>query len=435
NATLGQRQVHGGKHLGRPGLDGRVRSENTADEGRVDGGGSAFAAYVADGNAEAREGIGKEVVKIAADGASGNELRLNLEMGHLGKGMGQQAELQLAGESEVALQALFLAGDFFIEPGVFDGDGELGSERRESALVIFREIVAAGVLEIEHADDFLLVDKWDGQLGASFRINRDVARILGDIGHQDCLFRLRGIADHTEAEPDVMLEVHSLLKALRKTVLKFFSGRVEQQDAEHLVIDEALQYLGDALEQFVKVENRTEFARDFVEQGQGARLAADAGVKASVFDAHRHARGDQREHALVLLGEVALFTSLQVDHADHAVLDNQRDGQLGLHVGQSLDVVIGEGCIGDEHGLASLGGAAGHPLANFHAQPFGDFWGIADLKADVELLALLIEQEDREDFIVDDFADQFGNAPKGGFKIERGVDHVGDLEQKRFHLK
>ena len=115
---------------------------------------------------------------------------------------------------------------------------------------------AAGVLEIKHADHFIFVDKRSGQFGASFGIERDIARVFFYIGHQDGMFMLCGIPYNSGAESYVMLQLNILLKAQREAVLQLFSGRVEQQDAEHLVIDQPAEQFGDALEQFVKIQDR-----------------------------------------------------------------------------------------------------------------------------------------------------------------------------------
>ena len=86
---------------------------------------------------------------------------------------GQQAQLHLARHGEVVLQALLLLGDALVEPGVFDGDGDLRGERGDGALVVFVEVVGAGVLDIEHADDFAFVDERHGHLRARLGIDHD----------------------------------------------------------------------------------------------------------------------------------------------------------------------------------------------------------------------------------------------------------------------
>ena len=55
------------------------------------------------------------------------------------------------------------------------------------------------------------------------------------------------------------------------------------------------------------------------------------------------------------------------------------------------------------------------------------------METNVQFLALLVEQQNSEDLVVNDFAHQLRHPPKRGIEIERGVDHVGYLEQERFH--
>jgi len=57
------------------------------------------------------------------------------------------------------------------------------------------------------------------------------------------------------------------------------------------------------------------------------------------------------------------------------------------------------------------------------------------MEADVQLLKRLVEQQNRENLVVDDLTDQFRHAPQRGFQVERGVDHVGHFQQQGFHLE
>ena len=72
-------------------------------------------------------------------------------------------------------------------------------------------------------------------------------------------------------------------------MLQFFARGVQQKNAEHLVIDQAAEQLGNAFEQFIHVQDGGEFARNLVQQNQGARLARRTGVQAGILDSHRHA--------------------------------------------------------------------------------------------------------------------------------------------------
>ena len=88
----------------------------------------------------------------------------------------------------------------------------------------------------------------------------------------------------------------------------------------------------------------------------------------------------------MFFGEVTFFARLDVDDADHAVLDDQRDGQFGVNVRQGFNVEIFLRGIGDQHGLTSFGGASGNALADLDAQAVGDSGRIAHVEADVQFL-------------------------------------------------
>ena len=102
-------------------------------------------------------------------------------------------------------------------------------------------------------------------------------------------------------------------------MLELLVALVPQQDGEHLVVDDALEQLADALEKVVEVEDAGDLARDLIEHGEGLGLAGDAGVEAGVLDGDGDARGDELEQALMLGGEVAGDLGLDIEDADDAI--------------------------------------------------------------------------------------------------------------------
>ena len=342
--------------------------------------------------------------------------------------------MQFARQRQVAFQALFLAGNFLVQPGIFNRDRDLSRQRGDRALVVVGKESALGVLQIEHADDFVFVDQRHRQFRAGLRIQQDVARIFADVGHQHGLPVTRGISHQAIAQRNVVLELNVFLKAQREPVLQFLSRRIQQQDAEHLVVDQAAEQFGNALEQFIHVQNGGELARDLVQQNQRPRLACGAGVQAGILDSHRHARADQRQQPLVFFGEAAGFVRLQIQHADDPILDDQRNRQLRAHVGSARDVLGMLRHVVDQDGLAPLRRQPGDALANLDLYPLGNFARISHLEADAQVLCLLIHQQDGKDLVVDDFAHQFGHAAQRGVQIERGIDDVRHLEQQEARL-
>ncbi len=76
----------------------------------------------------------------------------------LRRGRRQQAKLHLARHGEVALQSLLLAGDTLIEPRILNGDCDLRGQGARVRSCSSLKIVGARVLEVEHADDRVLVE-------------------------------------------------------------------------------------------------------------------------------------------------------------------------------------------------------------------------------------------------------------------------------------
>ncbi len=346
----------------------------------------------------------------------------------------EKIQLHLAGHREIVLQAFFLVGDALVEARVLNRDGNRRRQRCHGALVVFREEAAARVLQVEHADDFALVDERHAELGARLGIQADVARVFGYVRHQDRFAVGRGVAHEAAIERDVVLELHALLEAQREAVLQFLLRLIEQQDAEHLVVNDLRKAVGDAFEQLVEVQDGGEFFADVEEQAEVAGLARHAGVEARVLDGDGDARGDDGEDAAVLFGEVAALGGLQVEHADDAVLDDERNCQLGAHARMRVDVAGEARHVGHEHGFTALGGAANHAFAHFDAQLF-HVGRVADLEAHAQVLRLLVEQHDAEDFVVYGAAHEFGDAFEQRGEVERGVDRVDDLEQEGFQIE
>ncbi len=56
-------------------------------------------------------------------------------------------------------------------------------------------------------------------------------------------------------------------------MLQLGLGLVEQQDTEHLVVNQPCQQLSDAPQKLIEVENRSQLLADFIEHGERLRLA------------------------------------------------------------------------------------------------------------------------------------------------------------------
>ena len=184
----------------------------------------------------------------------------------------------------------------------------------------------------------------------------------------------------------------------------------------------------DALEEVVEIEDGGDLAGDVVEDGEGLGLAGDAGVEAGVFDGGGHAGGDELEQALMLMGEEGGGLGLDVDDADDLVFDDEGDGELGADAGVGVDVVLdkagGGADVFDEDGASMEGGLADDAAAELDAHAL-DLGGVPGLEAHPELVGAVVDEQDGEDAVVDDGADEVGDAVHEGVEVEGGVEGVG----------
>ena len=146
--------------------------------------------------------------------------------------------LHLPRHRQVTLHALLFTRNALIEPRVFYRNGHLRRQRAHGAQMIFSEISAARVLQIEHADDLVLIDERHAKFRACLRIGFDVARVAIHIRCEHGLFALRGRTHQATANGNIMLELDALLEANRKTVYQLLFAGIQQQDGEHVVIDD-----------------------------------------------------------------------------------------------------------------------------------------------------------------------------------------------------
>ena len=80
-------------------------------------------------------------------------------------------------------------------------------------------------------------------------------------------------------------------------------------------------------------------------------------------------------------------------------------------------------------GFARLHCLSGHALSDLDANALGHLRRMSHLKTDAQLLRLLVQQQDGEDFVVDEALQHLGHALQQRVEVERGVDRVGDLQQ------
>jgi hypothetical protein len=131
----------------------------------------------------------------------------------------------------------------------------------------------------------------------------------------------------------------------------------------------------------------------------------------------------------MLEGEVGPCFGLEVEDADDLVLDYQWNGKLRADVGVGVDVVFMQRDVFDEERFAEQRGLAGDAAAQLDAHAF-DLGGVADLEAHTQILGALVDQEDGEDSVVDDGADEIGDAVHEGVEVKCGVESVGEVMEE-----
>ena len=226
----------------------------------------------------------QKVVEVSADRPRGKKPGGEGGVARPGHSWRQKPQLDLARHREILLHPLFLKRHPLVEPRILDGDGDLRGQRDQRALVVFVEVIDPGMFEVEHADDRALVNERHHHLRAGLRIDHEVARILAHIPDMD-EFALPHRRSHQPAvQRDLLLRDDGVPKAHGIADFEHLLALVQQQDAEHLVVDQPAQQLRDPFEQRIEVENRCDFARDLVEHGKRLRLAGDPGIETRIFD-------------------------------------------------------------------------------------------------------------------------------------------------------
>ena len=380
--------------------------------------------------ADAGGAVAQEIVKIAADFAGGKDSRGEVHAEILGGNGPQQGALHDLGGVQFALHAGFVARDFLVEAGVFDGDSQLRGEDGERLHMIFGEIVQLRAFQIDHAHDCAFVDHGNGQLRARFGIDHAVARLLRDVRNANRQCAGGGHADDAFAKADGQLALGALAVLDRQTLLKERGGWVIEHDAHDLVVDHALDELARAAQQNFQLQDGGGFAADLMQHQKRIGLAAGPFEEARVFDGRGQPARQEHQNFLLLRGEVIDLGTLDIDDANDLVLEDQRHGQLGANAIDGVDVARIGAHVANENGLAAGGGRSGDAL------PYGEAPGVQNLLAVAhretvgEGLSALVEQHYREDLVIDQALDEGGRLGEDAVEIQGSVDLLADFGER-----
>ena len=210
DAAFTNELIHFAQHFG--GLK-FLRGETAHDadgDGAIKRGGGAFAADITKGDAELLRAVAQKFVEIAANFARGEIAGGHIDAKILGGNGAQESALNALGGLEIALEASFISRDLFVEAGVFERYGKIGGENGERLHVLVGEVIELRTLEVENADDAVLVHHRNGEFGARFGIHQEIAGIGGDIGNEHRFTKSGGGADDAFAGSDAKLSLDAL---------------------------------------------------------------------------------------------------------------------------------------------------------------------------------------------------------------------------------
>ena len=159
------------------GEDGLAKLGGGADEAFAEGDG----ALADDAFAEAGGEAVLEVLGALVPEEDAEHLEVDDALEEVADALEEIVEVEdagdLAGDFVEDGEGLGLAGDAGVEAGVLDGDGHAGGDELEEALVLEGEVAEVFGLDVEDADDLVLDDEGDGELGADVGVGVDV--VLG----------------------------------------------------------------------------------------------------------------------------------------------------------------------------------------------------------------------------------------------------------------
>ena len=119
---------------------------------------------------------------------------------------------------------------------------------------------------------------------------------------------------------------------------------------------------------------------------------------------------------LLIGSEIIEFAAFDVQNADHATANDQRDGKFGANGIQCVEVTRVRANVADANGLAGGGSGADDAFTHGDAPVFHDFRAVTDGETEVHLIGPLFGEQDRENFVVDQALDERGG---GGQTLHR----------------
>ncbi len=166
---------------------------------------------------------------------------------------------------ELAVHAGFVPRHLLIEPRVFQRNRQLCRQNRQRLDVLLGEVVQLGALQVEHAHHAILVDHRNGKFRTRFRIHHGVARVRSDVRHQHRLAQSRRSTHDALARGASQPALNSLTVFHVEALPKHLLLVVVQQDAQNLIVNDALNQFGSAAQQLFDVQDGAGLAANLIE--------------------------------------------------------------------------------------------------------------------------------------------------------------------------
>src|SRR3989442_13302480 len=161
-----QAPVEVGKHFrGRARMLDGVFAKNANSQRGEESGGSALAGDVAKGPRQGAFAGGKKVVEFAAELTRRSVASAEIEPGNFARARGQEPELNLTSGVKVLLEAALVFAGLFEEAGGLQSHGDVGAESLEQGVAFGCERARLGALKGKGADEAVLEEKWEHQVG------------------------------------------------------------------------------------------------------------------------------------------------------------------------------------------------------------------------------------------------------------------------------
>ena len=154
----------------------------------------------------------------------------------------------------------------------------------------------------------------------------------------------------------------------------------------------------------------------------------DARVQPRILNGLPNARSGELQQMQVFGLKIIRLLRLDIDDADHAILDDQRHCQLRADMRIDVDIVFRLADVVHQHGLARLCRLSDNPFAHADTHALS-LRRMADLEAHPQIVGAVVEQQNGEDAVIDDRAHKVGCALQQCLEVKRRVQRIGEPDE------